>query len=231
MNVMRSTLLSLLIAGSFAPSLSAAQTEELFGEGAYVVTTFPTGDWGEIAGLGFGLDGTSYFRPDATRLLNLRSSFGLAYNFGRTVDVPSANLSTGDRLELETSNTGLWFGIGPELGRAQGDFRGFVFGTVGLNVHWTNSKLSGTAGGQPYSANVGHSGTVFAWSAGFGFRKSMGGVPGGRLELSAEYRSGVDFKYVVPDEVTSSGGTVFWDRTGHNADQIIVRLGTVLTDL
>jgi hypothetical protein len=231
MNAMRSSLLALLAAcGVVMTAGDSRAQEELLGEGGYVVASFPTGDWGEVAGMGLGLDGSTYLRPNPERLLNLRNSLGLCFNFGRTVGVPSSNLAAGDKLDLETSNTSLWFGVGPELGRAGEDLRGFVFGTVGLNVYWTNSKLKGTAGGQPYEANVGHTGTVFAWSAGLGLRRGMDALPGGGVELSAEYRSGVGYKYVMPGEVTSSGSGVLWDRKSHNADQILVRLGTVFTE-
>ncbi len=222
---------SLLAVGMVAalaalPGTSGAQ-EEMITEGGYVVGLFPQGDWAEVAGFGLGADGTTYVRRDPTRLLNLRSSLGWGYNFERVAGVPAANLAGGDVLELETSNTSLFFGIGPELGKASGEMRGFVFGMVGLNVYWTNSHLKGTAGGQGYDANVGHTSTVFAWSAGAGIRRQMSGVPGGKIELSAEFRSGIGVEYVIPGEVTSAGGNVSWDRKTHDSNQILVRLGTV----
>ena len=70
--------------------------------------------------------------------------------------------------------------------------------------------------------------SAFAWTAGGGIRKTIPNIPGGMIELSVEYRSAINHTYVIPSEVTSSGATVDWDRTSHNADQVIVRIGTVL---
>jgi hypothetical protein len=230
MNVTRRSWFAFVLAAGSIAAPAVAGAEEVFTEGGYIVGMFPAGDWGEVAGAGIGLDGTTFVRPDPTKLLNLRSTFGWGYNFGRSVGVPTSNLAAGDVLNLETSNTSMWFGLGPELGRGQGDLRAFVFGTAGFNVHWTNSELNGTVGGQRYDANVGHSGTVFAWSAGLGLRRAMSSGPGGKLEISAEFRSGVGFDYVVPGEVTSTGAGVQWDRTSHDANMWIIRLGTVFED-
>jgi hypothetical protein len=223
----RSLRFALLVFASSAVCAGSARADAIYVQGGYLVGGFPTGDWAEVAGAAMGLDGTNILHPDPTRPVALRSSTGWAYNFSRSASVPQANLGPNSELSLETTNNSLWFGIGPELGRAEGEARPFVFGTIGVNIYWTNSSLEGRVGGQGYSANVGHTGTTFAWSAGAGFRKSMANIPGRMIELSAEYRSGIGLKYVVPDEVTSSGTSVNWERESHNADQVLVRLGSV----
>ncbi|MFI5370380.1 MAG: hypothetical protein ACHQ52_02405 [Candidatus Eisenbacteria bacterium] len=204
-----------------------ARAERVYMEGGYFVGAFPTGDWSKVAGAGLGLDGTTIARLGPTQPLCLRSSFGWAYNFSRTVDVPSAQLGPGDQLAIQTSNNSIWLGVGPELSKPTGDARGFVFATVGFNTNWTNGGLDGTVGGLRYSANVGATSTIFAWSAGGGLRKMMKGTPGGKVELSAEYRSGTGHNYLMPGDVASSGTSVAWDRKGHSSDQILIRLGSV----
>jgi hypothetical protein len=226
MRVVRGTLAALLVAVAAVALTSTAQAQIELTEGGYIVFGFPSGDWGDVAGFSMGFDGTNITRPDPEKQFAVRSSLGWAFNFSKTVDVPQANTGAND-LTLQTSNNTLWFGIGPEFGNAKGATRPFVFGTAGFDVYWTNSKLLGTVANQKYEANVGSTSTVFAWSAGAGLRKDMKKAPGGKVELSAEYRSGIGHKYVVPGEVTSSGSTVVWDRTSHNADQILVRFGTV----
>lgn len=226
MRGVRSTLIALLAVVAAVACTSTAQAQIEFTEGGYIVFGFPTGDWGDVAGFSMGLDGTNITRPDPDKPFAVRSSMGWAFNFSNTVDVPQANAGSND-LTLQTSNNSLWFGIGPELGNAQGPTRPFVFATAGFNVYWTNSKLLGTVANQKYEANVGGTSTVFAWSVGAGLRKEMKQAPGGKVELSAEYHSGIGHKYVHPDEVTSSGSSVVWDRKTHNADEILVRFGTV----
>jgi hypothetical protein len=227
MRVVRVTLIALLVATAATALTSAAQAQVELTEGGYIVFGFPTGDWADVAGFSMGLDGTNITRPDPDKPFAVRSSMGWAFNFSNTSDVPQANLASGTSLDLQTSNNSLWFGVGPEFGKPAGATRPFVFATAGFNIYWTNSKLEGMVGTQPYSANVGSTSTVFAWSAGAGLRKDMKKAPGGKVELSAEYHSGIGHKYVLPSEVTSSGSSVLWDRKSHNADEVLVRFGTV----
>ena len=193
----------------------------------YFSGSFPTGDWGEVAGFGIGLENSTTIFPDSEKPLGLRSGSSFIYHFSRNVDVPAANLDPSTTLHTETANTSWWLGIGPQLCRQSGNMRPFVYGTIGLNISWIDSHLKGDVNGAGYDATVGQTSTSFAWTAGFGISKEASAVPGGRLELSVEYRSFVDQNYLLPGEVTSSGSTVSWDRTKHNADQIVVRLGIV----
>ena len=192
----------------------------------YLAGSFPTGDWGKIAGFGLALDGADVIRTGG-KSLGIRSSLGLLYNFSRTVDIPGSQLATNDKLSLETKNWSLFFGIGPEFSAPNKDLTPFVFGTVGFDTYWTGSTLSGTAGGTAYEAEHGDSRIAFAWAAGFGFRRQIS--TGYQMELSAEYRSGSDHQYLRPEDVTSGAGGVTANRSGHTSDQIIIRLGTVLS--
>ncbi len=192
----------------------------------YLAGSFPTGDWGKIAGFGLALDGADVIRAGG-KAMGIRSSMGLLYNFSRTVDIPSAQLAPNDKLSLETKNWSLFFGIGPEFSAPNKEVTPFVFGTVGFDTYWTGSTLSGTAGGSAYEAEHGDSRISFAWAAGFGFRRQIS--TGYQMELSAEYRSGSDHQYLRPEDVTSGAGGVTASRSGHTSDQIIIRLGTVLS--
>jgi hypothetical protein len=217
----------MLVAACVAPA-GTARAERVYFEGGYVTGTFPSGDWAKVASAGMGLDGTTIARLDAKSPLAVRSTLGWAYNFSRTVDVSAANLAAGDQLAIQTSSNMLYLGVGPELSKPTGDARGFIFGTVGFNTNWTNGGLDGTVNGNRYSANVGATSTVFAWSVGAGLRKMMKGTPGGKVELSAEWRSATGHNYLLPDDVSSSAaGNVSWERKGHGQDQILVRLGSV----
>lgn len=223
----RTLMFATMLIVSIAATAGIAHADRVYLEGGYFVGGFPMGDWSKVAGAAMGLDGTNIVRLNSTGPLCVRSSLGWEYNFSRKVSVPQSQLGPGDQLEIQTSNNTVWFGLGPELSKPTGDARAFVFGTVGFNINWTNGGLDGTVGGLRYSANVGATSTVFAWSAGAGLRKMMKGAPGGKIELSGEYRSGTGHNYLLPGDVSSSGTSVAWDRKGHNQDQILVRLGTV----
>ena len=192
----------------------------------YLAGSFPTGDWGKIAGFGLALDGADVIRK-GNKAIGVRSSLGLLYNFSRTVDIPGSQLAANDQLSIETKNWSLFFGIGPEFSAPNKQVTPFVFGTVGFDTYWTGSTLAGTAGGSAYEAKHGDSRIAFAWAAGFGFRRQI--AEGYQMELSAEYRSGADHQYLRPEDVTSGPGGVVANRTGHTSDQFIIRLGTVLS--
>lgn len=202
---------------------SSAKGMEYLG-GGYFVGSFPTGDWGKIAGFGLALDGATVTRKPGRRFA-LRSNMGLLYNFSRTVDVPAGNLGPNDKLSIETKNWSVFFGLGPEFSIPNKDVTPFFFGTVGFDTYWTKSELAGTAFGTSYSANHGDNRIAFAWSAGLGFRRKL--APGHLGELSAEYRSGIRHDFLLPDDVHTSGGAVNARRDSHSSDQILIRLGTV----
>jgi opacity protein-like surface antigen len=236
MKVARMTLLAALAAtvsvvGS-AQGQAPAQTpiqapaQRSYLAGGYFTGGFPMGDWGKIAGFGLGIDATNVTYLSSDKPWAVRSNFGLLYNFSRTTSVPEANLAPNSKLDLETKNTSLFFGIGPEFSRKKGDTSPFLFGTVGFDTYWTKCDLTGTAGGSPYSSKNGDSRISFAWSAGLGLRKHVS--PGETIELSAEYRSGLEHKFVIPDQVTGSGTSVTVNRDSHSSDQILIRIGTLL---
>ena len=203
-----------------------AHADRVYLAGGYLVGSLPQGDWGKVAGFGLGLDATNVTYLQEDKPFALRTNLGLLYNFSRTADVPPANLPPNSQLGLETKNTSLSLGIGPEFSRKKGDVSPFIFGTVGFDTYWTKSELAGTAGGAPYSSQNGDSRIAFAWSAGLGIRKhvSLGEI----VEISAEYRSGITHKFVLPDQVTGSGTTVNVNRDSHTSDQILIRVGTLL---
>lgn len=209
----------------FAPH-ARATSERTYLAGGYTVAGFPLGDWGEIAGFALGINATNltYLKPD--KPLAIHSDFGFLYNFSRTQGVPQSNLGPNSKLDLETKNGTLFFGIGPELGKVSGPVNPFVFGTVGFNTYWTSSNLTGTAGGTPYSARFGDSRIAFAWAAGGGIRKKVSSHE--TVELSAEYRSGEGHMYVLPGEITNTGAAVNVTRKARTTNQLIVKLGTVI---
>lgn len=227
MNPRRSPfLVPLMMTMLFAATVAHAKSDRVYLAGGYTVADFPLGDWGKIAGFGLGVDATNLTLMKKGSPLAVRSNFGFVYNFSRTQDVPSANLTPNSALSLETKNGTLYFGIGPELGKTTGPIDPFVFGTVGFNTYWTESDLSGTAGGLPYFSKFGDSRIAFAWAAGGGFRKHV--TQGETVELSVEYRSGSGHKYVLPDEITNTGATVNVERKARDTNQLIVRFGTTL---
>lgn len=226
MRVARMTLFAVIGAALSLGTVAPAHAQRAYLGGGYMTGGFPMGDWGKIAGFGLGVDATNVTYPTPEKPIAIRSALGLQYNFSRTVGVPPANLGPGDKLDLETKNTSLYFGIGPEFSRKKGDVVPFLFGTAGFETYWTKSTLSGTAGGSAYSSDHGDSRIAFAWSAGFGIRKHV--TDGSTVELSAEYRSGLTHKFMDPDAVTASGTAVTTNRDSHSSDQILIRIGTLL---
>lgn len=222
------SMVAVLVAAGTLTAAATALAQPTTVVGGYLSGSFPMGDWSEVAGAGLGFESATIVYPDSSRPFAIRSGSSLIYSFKRNADVPAANLDANTELHTETTNTSLWIGIGPEFSKPTGDTRPFIYGTVGANLNWMNSHLKGDVVGNKYDANVGHSSVAFAWTAGGGIRKTIPNIPGGMVELSVEYRSAINHTYVIPGEVTSSGANVRWDRTSHNADQIIVRIGTVL---
>jgi len=228
MKSLRIALLLTLCSLTFMLAARPAAAQLQHQAGGYIIGSFPINDWGKIAGFGTGLDATDIVRFGPDKPFAWRLQTGVLYNFSRTEDVPPANLLPASKLELETKNWSLLFGIGPELGKRTGPIQPFIFGTAGFDTYWTQSTLSGTAGGLPYESDHGDSRLSFAWSGGFGIRRVV--MPGHMGEVSVEYRSGTTHKFLIPDEVTEDLGGVRTHRDNHSSDQIILRVGTVFAD-
>lgn len=224
MRFARNTMFVALAAATLGVA-APASAESDYLMGGYLAGSFPMGDWGKIAGFGLALDGTNVAYPDVNKPFAIRSSAGLLYNFSRTVGVPQANLAPSSKLDLETKNWSLYFGVGPEFSMKGRNLSPFVFATVGFDTYWTSSELFGTAGGSPYSAQHGDSRLSFAWSGGVGLRKQV--TPGESVDISVEYRSGTSHQFVLPDEVTGSGTTVSASRDSRTSDQLLLRIGTM----
>jgi hypothetical protein len=224
----QSALLILLCATALAACARPASAQYRHLAGGYLLGGFPMGDWGKIAGFGLGVDATDVIhKPE--KVLAWRLSTAVLYNFSRTEDVPQQNLQTNDKLQLETKNWSLLFGIGPEFSKP-GPVSPFIYGTVGFDTYWTQSTLSGTVngpgGGMSHESEHGDSRLAFAWAAGVGVRRTI--MPGHMGELSVEYRSGDPHKFILPDEVKTNGsGAVFTSRDSRTSNQIVVRFGTV----
>jgi opacity protein-like surface antigen len=226
MKFARTFLFAGLLAATAAASATTASAQVKQLAGGYLVGGLPMGDWGKIAGFGLALDGNDIIKHKANKPMSVRTNMGILYNFSRTVDVPQANMGANDKLDIETKNWSLLFGVGPEFSKPSDSISPFIFGTVGFDTYWTSSTLSGTANGASYSAEHGDSRIAFAWSAGLGLRRMV--TSASMVELSAEYRSGTEHHFLLPDDVHVSGGGVTADRASHTSDQILIRLGTVL---
>jgi hypothetical protein len=222
---LRRTLSLVLMMAAVSGSASIARASESIMGGGYTIADFPMGDWGEIAGFGLGIDGSTIVHKRANKPISARTNLGLLYNFSRTQDIPQANLGPNSALSLETKNASLFFGLGPEFAKIASAATPFIFGTVGFQTFWTSSTLSGTAGGVPYESKNGDSRIAFAWTAGLGIRKR---ASIGLTELSVEWRAGGEHFYILPSEVTNNGSTVNAERKSRASDQIVLRLGTVL---
>src|SRR6185369_4393382 len=188
MKSLRIALLLTLCSITYALAARPAAAQSEWSTGGYLLGSFPMNDWGKIAGFGTGLDATDILRFGQEKPFAWRLSTGVIYNFARTEDVPPANLLPTSKLELETKNWSLLFGIGPEIGKRTGEVQPFIYGTAGFDTYWTQSTLSGTAGGLPYESDHGDSRLSFAWAGGFGVRRVVS--QGYRGEISLEYRSG-----------------------------------------
>ena len=224
MRFARNTMFVALAAATLGV-VAPASAEPAYLYGGYLAGSFPSGDWGDIAGFGLALDGTNVSYPKVDKPFAIRSSAGLLYNFSRTVGVPQANLAPNSKLDLETKNWSLYFGVGPEFSKKGSNVSPFIFGSVGFDTYWTSSELAGTANSSPYSANHGDSRISFAWAGGVGIRKSVTG--GESIEVSVEYRSGTSHQFLLPNEVTESGGVVTANRESHASNQILLRIGTM----
>lgn len=153
----------------------------------------PQGEFGEVVSQGFGLSGHGSLPLAGDGALRLRAEGGfIIYGHERRGVCFPPPVGCRIDLELTTSNSIFFLGIGPELA-LPGRVEPYVNATGGFSYFATTSSLSGTHDSESFAETRNFSDFVGALAFGGGIRA---GVSGGRtpvwLDLGVRYhRNGV----------------------------------------
>jgi opacity protein-like surface antigen len=183
----------------------------------------PQREFKDLAGNGYGLQAQGSAALDSRGIIRAHSDISLLYHVNHDEDVPSSQLTPGDRLTLGTTASMFHILIGPELSMPSGRQRFYIFGTAGFATTWARQQISGNvaAGTQSYDLQTSKQSNMFAWSAGGGVRIQR--MPGVWMDLSAELRQALEGRMITKDLVGTSGPVVTYGQGSVDMTQLVFR--------
>lgn len=230
---MRSAVFGMMMAG-LAVAPAAAQQEgplrpvRLLG-GIDLVGAVPTGEFADHieAGGGLGLNVVWPVQREGWFALRAEGGFLVYGSDTREIDFPG----TGGlvRLDLTTTNSIVFAGIGPQIMAPRGPVRPYLNATGGFAYFATTSSLKGDDNAEAFASDTNHDDITMAWSAGGGvlIPLSSGRTPVS-LNLGAQYHGNGKVDYVTEEGIERVGDRYVITPTRSEANFVSVRLGVSL---
>lgn len=186
----------------------------------------PGGEFRETMGDGYGVALRSVQWLNALPWLGLRLDGGLLLQDMEREGLPTSGEGSDD-VDLVTSNTLLFLGMGPQVGMTHGAVRPYAHAFGGVHYLVTDAAYQSNVGDRPLEFG----GTSFedmAWAFGGGAGVT---VPLGRgrraaaLDLGATYRFGGEATFVRGAVIAVGPNTVAGDLVEGRTDMLVVHLG------
>lgn len=196
--------------------------------GLALVGADPVGPMGARVDDGFGGQLWGTFPLDGGGHVRIRGDVGfLVYGHERQRLCFSVPIGCRIEMDLTTTNSIAFGGLGPELVLATGAFQPYVNGSVGFSYFATHSSLSGTGEAEDFANTTNYDDVVLAWRAGGGVRVR---VANGRrpvwLDLGLErHQNGVAEYLTEGDIVDHSDGSITLFPTIGEANLVALRVG------
>lgn len=188
----------------------------------------PLGELGYHFDQGFGGQLEAAFPVEPTGHLRLRGDFGfLIYGHERQYVCLGAPIGCRIGVDLTTTNSILFGGLGPEIALARGAVEPYVNASFGFAWFGTTSSLSGDAELDDWANTTNYSDGMFAWRAGGGIRLRLrSGRKPIHLDLGVErHENGVADFLVEGDIVDHPDGSITIYPRRSEADLMTFRIG------
>lgn len=215
------------------PREASAQSEEDTSRGdglfwAQVVA--PLGEFNDNVGLGVGvgLGGLLYLGGERFAALRAEGSF-IIYG-SETVRRPLSPTVPFVDVDVETTNSIITGGVGPQIFLSTGRIRPYVYGTVGLSYFFTRTSVKSDREDEPIASTTNFRDLNLLLTGGGGL--SVRVYEGGRsvlLDLSASYNHNGRAEYVTEGGLRElPGGGWVADPVASNANFVTYRVGIVI---
>ena len=227
---------ALVVAGAAAaaslatPADATAQSpiSRIAGEGfGWVQLAAPLGEFDDYVGLGagVGLGGLLFLGPQSHAALRLEGSF-VVYG-GERVRTPLSPTIPFVDVEVETTNSIVSLGLGPQIYLLDGPLRPYVFGTVGLSYFGTQTSVYGDYQDEPIASTTNHSDLSLTLTGGGGMSVRLyTGDVSFNLDLSAVYNRNGLTEYLTPGRLRQVGGGAWVaDPIVSDANLVTYRIG------
>jgi opacity protein-like surface antigen len=213
-----------VLALAFAAPARAARWEA----GGHLVVAQPTGEFSQVAGTGFGLQGFGVLNIDAAGMFGIRVDAGFVNYGSEDYDVPFSGTVPVTVRVSTTNNIGM-FGIGPQFGVPTGPVRPYAYGTIGAGLFFTETSVKNRNGGEEIASETNQSDGAFSWSVGGGVRIPVARTV--RIDLGAEYRAHAEAEYLTEGGLSQDPDTndIIADLHRSEANLVLYRIGVTVS--
>ncbi len=215
------------------PAQGTAQSrpDRIAGEGfLWAQLAAPLGEFHDNVGLGGGggLGGLLYLNGQRYAALRAEGSF-IIYG-SETVRRPLSPTIPFVDVDVETTNSILSAGVGPQIFLSNGPIRPYVYGTVGLSYFVTQTSVKGDSEDEPIASTTNFDDLNLSLSGGGGLAvKLHQGDVSVHLDLSAVYNHNGLAEYLTEGGLRElRGGGWAADPIASNANLITYRVGITI---
>lgn len=203
---------------------NSASLPSHFSVGGNVVMSQPKGEFASNVGRGYGLDLTGLLKLDYRGFVSVRADAGRVQYGRERKDASFLGITGRIALNLETTNSIAWGGVGPQIMIPEGPFRPYANAAIAYTSFSTTSTLSDPSGQfQPISNENGHDGS-HAWIFGSGFQVPFG--TGGAFNFGGRYYYGGRATYLNKGDITDNpDGTITLHPHRSKTDLVLWQLG------
>lgn len=183
----------------------------------------PSGPFREAMGDGYGVGMRSVQRLYALPWLGLRIEGGLVLQEMRRDSLPSPG-GTSQRVDMVSSNTMFFAGVGPQVGMTHGPVRPYAHAFAGVHYLVSDAAFEGRAG----SSRMEFGGRQFedaAWAYGGGAGVYVPVRRALSVDLGATWRYGGEATFLT-DQIRQVSGDLLTGELVHGrTDMLVVHLG------
>lgn len=190
----------------------------------------PLGEFNDNVGLGggLGLGGLLYLGGERFAALRAEGSF-IIYG-SETVRRPLSPTIPFVDVDVETTNSILSMGVGPQIFLATGPVRPYVYGTVGLSYFVTQTSVKGDHEDEPIASTTNFEDLNLLLTGGGGLSVRVHeGDASIHLDLSASYNHNGLAEYITKGGLRElRGGGWVADPVASNANLVTYRVGITI---
>lgn len=226
MNARRTPVLA-IAALLLAPATASAQEYSRFTGSFALLNTQPLGELSTGPGFGVAMGGA--YALDRARVFHVRADFRAAM-YGHENRKVCFNATVGCRilLDLNTSYSTVYLGLGPQLVVPLGPARLALAGTIGLGGFTATSSLSGVdENDDDFGNTTNHEDYTIAWSTGGELRIPL--AERLALAVGGHYQRNGVASYLREGGITDNpDGSLTYDLQRTEANMVAITLGVAL---
>jgi hypothetical protein len=199
--------------------------------GGALLLGIPQSDVADYVGTGGGIGGHFIYQLDRAGMLALRVDGGaLIYGQERKRVCFSSTVGCRVTVDVTTTNSIFFLGIGPQFIAPSGQVRPYATGSVGFGLFSTQSGVSGTGDGQDFANTTNYSDATLAWTGAGGLYIPLrSGMRPLLLDIGARYHGNGEVSYLNRGSIVDlPGGAIEINPIRSQANLLVIHLGVTV---